>query len=209
MGNITHFLYELIENSLRLMQMNTFLDDMSLGSGKRSLLSAQAVATAGDYLSKEDEYSRLNAELEARTASLLKDAESVLKHNEKLLADQDDEAKLNKDLSRKSRLAFSGNLMTSYGDARADDDSPHGTSSESRYNPGAYDDDDNALELSHEDYGISLEEQLRARNNQGATSAMLDRSMSAMGPSTSSLPNKVSFSSFSKNLKRLLILRNI
>ena len=59
----------------------------SNASTKRNTYSTLA---GGDYLSKEDEYSRLNAELEARTASLLKDAESVLKHNEKLLGEDGD-----------------------------------------------------------------------------------------------------------------------
>jgi hypothetical protein len=42
-----------------------------------------------DLLSKEEEYKRLNAELEKKTATLVYEAEQVLKANEKLLQDAD------------------------------------------------------------------------------------------------------------------------
>lgn len=62
----------------------------SVGGSTKKHTTAHSLTAAGDFFSQEDEYARLNRELEARTATLLQDAESVLKHNEALLADQDD-----------------------------------------------------------------------------------------------------------------------
>ena len=61
------------------------------GSVSGSKKHTVPLSAAGDYLTQEDEYARLNAELEARTAILLQDAESVLRHNEELLAEGDNQ----------------------------------------------------------------------------------------------------------------------
>ncbi|RNA31481.1 testis-expressed sequence 9 [Brachionus plicatilis] len=51
--------------------------------------SQQAEAKKDDLLSKEEEYKRLNEELEKKTAHLVYEAEQVLRENEKLLNDSD------------------------------------------------------------------------------------------------------------------------
>ncbi len=117
------------------------------GSSKRNTTFTFPSAIAGgDYLDKEDEYDKLNAELEARTAMLLKDAESAMKHNESLLAD--DLASVSREYSRKP---ITVNHFSS-GDVRSEE-----TTNESSFD-NYYDDEADA----DEDYGVSLEEQLRA-----------------------------------------------
>jgi hypothetical protein len=62
--------------------------------GQRQAASAKLDAAASntkkdELLNKEEEYKRLNAELEKKTANLVYEAEQVLKANEKLLSDTD------------------------------------------------------------------------------------------------------------------------
>ncbi|XP_063727884.1 testis-expressed protein 9-like [Symsagittifera roscoffensis] len=166
----------------------------SNASTKRNTYSTLA---GGDYLSKEDEYSRLNAELEARTASLLKDAESVLKHNEKLLGEDGDTSE---EVHMRSR-----GIGFSFGDVRYEEES-YETSHDTKYDSSnAYAEDTNedpkSLEMSHEDYGMSLEEQLRSGGGMGGTQGMPgssagtasgrnSRAMTAMGSNGNVLQNK-------------------
>jgi hypothetical protein len=58
-------------------------------SAKLTFNDSNTSVLKNDLLSKEEEYKRLNAELEKKTATLVYEAEQVLKANEKLLQDAD------------------------------------------------------------------------------------------------------------------------
>ncbi|XP_046852597.1 testis-expressed protein 9-like [Xenia sp. Carnegie-2017] len=74
---------------------STHLRSSSGGGTKKNLTTARDVRppsgkSKSSILNREHEYLRLNAELEAKTASLIKEAESVLHDQDKLLSIQDD-----------------------------------------------------------------------------------------------------------------------
>ena len=91
----------------------------SVSGGSKKHTTAHSLTAAGDFFSQEDEYARLNRELEARTATLLQDAESVLKHNEALLAQDDEDSNGDYPLGATGGLQFDDDVENN-GDVFAD-----------------------------------------------------------------------------------------
>ncbi|XP_033099974.1 testis-expressed protein 9-like isoform X1 [Anneissia japonica] len=58
----------------------------SNNEGRLSRPSSSAATTSNDLLLREEQYKRMNAELEAKTAGLMKEAEQVLKEQEEMLS---------------------------------------------------------------------------------------------------------------------------
>jgi hypothetical protein len=76
--------------SSKLPSSSSYLSNLNQRQVTSAKYDVAATATKKDeFLNKEEEYKRLNAELEKKTANLVYEAEQVLKANEKLLNDTD------------------------------------------------------------------------------------------------------------------------
>merc|ERR1719499_1585965 len=86
------------------------------------------------------------------------------------------------------KLGHSGDVMSAFGDVTANQSTVFGNTS-NQYEPMAYHD-----ESTTEEYEISLERQLRGNSDNTSaaefSSAILDRSMTAMAQSNNTLQNK-------------------